>query len=42
MEPFRVVDPQVGATFASRSLGLEQLSMANAEDSLRACRPDWT
>lgn len=41
----RVVDPGVGAAFASKSLDLEQLSvsyMASAEDFFRACQPTWT
>ena len=41
----RIVDPRVGAAFATRSLDLEQLSvsyMANAEDFFRACVRTWT
>ncbi|KAK4153544.1 hypothetical protein C8A00DRAFT_43548 [Chaetomidium leptoderma] len=45
VEAVRVVDPRIGAAFASRSLDLEQLSvsyMVNAEDFLGACLQSWT
>jgi hypothetical protein len=45
VEASRVVDAKVGAAFASKSLGLEQLAvsyMVNAEDFFRACQPTWT
>ncbi|KAI5861472.1 hypothetical protein GGS23DRAFT_606331 [Durotheca rogersii] len=41
----RVVEPQLGAAFAARSLDLEQLSvsyMVNARDFFQACTPTWT
>ena len=41
----RIVDPRIGAAFASRSLDLEQLSvsyMVNAEDFFQACTRTWT
>jgi len=41
----RIVDPRIGAAFASRSLHLEQLSvsyLSNAEDFFRACLQTWT
>ncbi|KND91372.1 hypothetical protein TOPH_03958 [Tolypocladium ophioglossoides CBS 100239] len=41
----RIVDPRIGAAFASRSLFLKQLSvsyMANAEDFFQACMRTWT
>ena len=41
-EPSRIVNPQLGATFASRSLDLEQLSMVDAEDFFQACQPAWS
>ena len=44
MEAVRVVDPGIGAAFASRSRNLEQLSVSyivNAEDFFAACLPTW-
>lgn len=44
-ERCRVVDRRMGATFAARSLSLEQLSasyLANAEDFFKACEQSWT
>jgi hypothetical protein len=41
----RLVDSRIGATFASRSLDLEQFSfhyMVNAEDFLQACKSIWS
>jgi hypothetical protein len=40
----RIVDAMVGTAFASRSLDLEQISVAymvNAEDFFQACVPTW-
>jgi len=44
VHPTRIVDPRVGAAFASRSLDLEHLSVAymiNAEDFFQACNSTW-
>jgi hypothetical protein len=40
-----IVNPRIGAAFASRSLDLEELAisyMVNAEDFFQACTPAWT
>jgi hypothetical protein len=45
VEAVRVVDPRIGAAFASKSRDLEQLSVSyivNVEDFLEACEPSWT
>ncbi|KAH6854041.1 hypothetical protein B0I37DRAFT_441106 [Chaetomium sp. MPI-CAGE-AT-0009] len=45
VDSVRIVDPRIGATFASRSLDLEQLSvsyLSNAEDFFGACLQTWT
>jgi hypothetical protein len=45
VDSVRIVDPRIGAAFASRSLHLEQLSvsyLSNAEDFFGACLPTWT
>jgi hypothetical protein len=45
VEAVRVVDPRIGAAFASRSRNLEQLSVSyivNAGDFFGACLPTWT
>ncbi len=45
VDSVRIVDPRIGAAFASRSLDLEQLSvsyLSNAEDFFGACLQTWT